>query len=105
MDNAIVSNFRAFFALIIGSKGATKKRIEGETKTQIKIPKAGMDGDIEITGATREGVSSARRRIDLIVLSSRTKQQNTHFMCVPIRQQQIKENYKRFVVNSKRDAT
>ncbi len=29
----------AFYALIIGKKGATKKRIEGETKARIFIPK------------------------------------------------------------------
>jgi activating signal cointegrator complex subunit 1 len=29
----------AYFALIIGKKGATKKRIEMETKTRITIPK------------------------------------------------------------------
>lgn len=93
-------NFRAFFALIVGSKGSTKKRIEGETKTQVKIPKAGVDGDIEVTGSTREAVSSARRRIDIIVLSSRSKQQATHFMCVPVIQPAIKENYRRFKVQT-----
>lgn len=36
MDFPVAS---AFFALLIGKKGTTKKRIEGETKTRISIPK------------------------------------------------------------------
>lgn len=90
---------RAFFKTIIGAKGATKRRIEGETKSQIKIPRAGVAGDIEIVGSTRQNVSSARRRIELIVLSSRTKHQSTHFMCVPIVQPAIRESYMKFKVN------
>lgn len=58
-----------------------------------------MTGDIEIIGSTRDSVGTARRRIDLIVLSSRSKQQSTHFLCVPITSQTIKENYRKFMVN------
>lgn len=38
--------FRTYFAYIIGSKGATKKRLETETRTKIFIPKIGHMGDI-----------------------------------------------------------
>lgn len=96
--NDISFYYRPFFSIIIGAKGATKRRIEGETRTQIKIPRPGVVGDIEITGSTRQNVSSARRRIELIVLSSRSKQQRTHFTCVPVVQSTIKENYLRFKV-------
>lgn len=77
----------------------TKKRIEAETKTIIKVPKAGStEGDIEVLGPTRASVSSARRRIELIVMGSRHKQECTHFLCVPISQASIKENYTNFKV-------
>lgn len=57
-----------------------------------------MTGDIEIIGSTRDSVGTARRRIELIVLSSRSKQQSTHFLCVPITDQTIKANYNKFMV-------
>lgn len=36
----------AFFKHIIGRKAETKRRLETETKTQIRIPKNGQDGPI-----------------------------------------------------------
>ena len=36
----------AYFGFIIGKKGETKKRLENETRTQIKIPKTGQEGDV-----------------------------------------------------------
>lgn len=35
-----------FFKYIIGKKGETKKRLESETRTQIKVPRQHEDGDI-----------------------------------------------------------
>lgn len=35
-----------FYKFIIGAKGATLKRLASDTKTQIKIPKLGQDGDV-----------------------------------------------------------
>ena len=37
-----------FHKFIIGKKGETKKRLETETKTQIKVPRQIEDGDIGI---------------------------------------------------------
>lgn len=91
--------FSAFFGIIIGAKAATKRRIEGETRTQIKIPKQGMAGDVEITGASRDDVCSARRRVELIVLASRAKQSATHFVAIRISSDEIKRNYEKFVVS------
>lgn len=36
----------ALFKFIIGKKAETKKRLENETRTQIKIPKQGEEGDV-----------------------------------------------------------
>lgn len=34
------------FGLIIGKRGETKKRLESETRTEIRIPRQGDTGDI-----------------------------------------------------------
>jgi activating signal cointegrator complex subunit 1 len=88
---------RAFFAQIIGAKGAVRKRIETETKTQIRIPKQGETGDIVITGSSKNSVASSRRRVEIIVLAGRNKQQFTHFLAVPMTTAVIEE-FKRFRV-------
>ena len=36
----------AYFKFIIGKKGESKRRLESETGTQIRIPKQGTEGDI-----------------------------------------------------------
>ncbi|PSN41834.1 Activating signal cointegrator 1 complex subunit 1 [Blattella germanica] len=36
-----------YFSYIIGSKGAVRRRLENETKTQIRVPKQGQDGNIK----------------------------------------------------------
>jgi hypothetical protein len=36
----------AYFRFVIGKKGETKRRIENETRTLIRIPRQGMEGDI-----------------------------------------------------------
>lgn len=89
---------RVFYALIIGAKGTTKKRVESETKTIIKVPKPGAEGNIEVLGATRQSVCSARRRIELIVIGARHKQESTHFLCIPIVHSTIKERFTAFKV-------
>lgn len=90
---------RIFHGIIIGSQRATIKRIEGDTKTQIKIPNQRDEGPIKVLGSTRDAVSSARRRIEALVLESRTKRPPTHFTCVPITNGEIRENYRKFVVS------
>nr|CAD7433927.1 unnamed protein product [Timema monikensis] len=75
---------RVYFPYVIGQKGNTRRRLENETKTQIRVPKMGQDGDIIITGTAKKGVCAARRRIDLIVMSARQKQQFTHFISIPM---------------------
>lgn len=93
-----LSECRAFFGAIIGSKGAVKKRIEGETRTEISIPKYGSSGDIKIIGTKRDGVCAARRRIELIVINCRRKQRPTHFNCIRIHDTTIRTNFIKFKV-------
>merc|ERR1711915_644920 len=40
----------AYYSYLIGRQGATKKRIETETYTQVKIPGKGQSGDVAIIG-------------------------------------------------------
>ncbi|XP_033760277.1 activating signal cointegrator 1 complex subunit 1-like [Pecten maximus] len=74
----------ALFKHIIGRKGETRRRIENETKTQLRIPKAGQEGPIVIAGAERKGIISAKTRIDVIVGTARQKEQFTHFLSIPV---------------------
>jgi len=51
-----------------------------------------------ITGRTKSGVSAARRRINLIVMSARHKQKFTHFLSIPMAGDSIKKNFMTFRV-------
>uniref|UniRef100_A0A1B6DI35 K Homology domain-containing protein n=1 Tax=Clastoptera arizonana TaxID=38151 RepID=A0A1B6DI35_9HEMI len=85
---------RAYYAAVIGAKGATLKRIEGETKTKIRIPqRQSTDQDVVITGSTKSAVASARQRISLIVMSYRRKQPFTHFLSLPIASKSVKDGF------------
>ncbi|XP_067007831.2 activating signal cointegrator 1 complex subunit 1 isoform X2 [Anabrus simplex] len=87
---------RSYFPFIIGAKGATRRRLENETRTQIRVPRQGQDGNIIITGSDKKGVSAARRRINLIVISARQKQPFTHFLSIPMTGESIKEGFLKF---------
>ncbi|KAJ6643917.1 Activating signal cointegrator 1 complex subunit 1 [Pseudolycoriella hygida] len=84
------------YGVLVGAKGSTKKRIQFETKSTIKIPKQGVDGLVEIVGATKQSVISARRRLELIIIAARHKQDKTHFLCVPVVGQNIREKFVQF---------
>lgn len=86
----------AYFKFVIGKKGETKKRIENETCTSIKIPRAGQEGDIVIQGRDKKGVTSAKTRIDILVESGRQKIPFTHFLSLPVQHPEIAENYEIF---------
>ncbi|XP_055531299.1 activating signal cointegrator 1 complex subunit 1 [Wyeomyia smithii] len=85
-----------FFAMIIGSKGTTRRRLEAETKTQIIVPKQGTEGDITVKGSSRKAVTACRQRVELIVLGARSRQQFTHFLSVPLTANEIKTKYVKF---------
>nr|XP_022345639.1 activating signal cointegrator 1 complex subunit 1-like [Crassostrea virginica]XP_022345640.1 activating signal cointegrator 1 complex subunit 1-like [Crassostrea virginica] len=86
----------AFFKHIIGRKAETKRRLENETKTQIKIPREGVEGDIVITGPERNGVVSAKTRIDVIVDSVRRREPFTHFLSLPVTSPSVREKFLEF---------
>lgn len=86
----------AFFKHIIGRKGETRRRIENETKTQVRIPKTGQEGPIVIAGAERKGIISAKTRIDVITSSARQKETFTHFLSIPITSSQLIDRFLEF---------
>lgn len=92
----------AFFPMIIGKKGTTKKRIEAETKTRISVPRPGNNssegdqGALTVTGSAKNQVLSACHRIDLIVESSRSRMGFTHFISLPLNTQDLQQSFKIF---------
>ncbi|XP_060624809.2 activating signal cointegrator 1 complex subunit 1 [Anolis sagrei] len=84
------------YKYIIGKKGETKKKLETETRTSISIPGPGVEGEIVITGQQRNGVISARTRIDVLAESFRKKQPFTHFLSIALNQAVIQEKFLQF---------
>lgn len=79
-----VSAPSGLFKFIIGKKGETKNRLETETRTKITIPRQGQTGDIVIQGPDKQGIRSAKTRIDVLLDSGRQKQAFTHFLSIPL---------------------
>ncbi|XP_056386439.1 activating signal cointegrator 1 complex subunit 1 isoform X2 [Hyla sarda] len=84
------------FKYIIGKKGETKRNLESETHTSISIPRQGMEGKIVITGHNRNGVISARTRIELLAETFRKKQPFTHFLSFALNQPEIQDSFLKF---------
>ncbi|XP_063290015.1 activating signal cointegrator 1 complex subunit 1 [Pelobates fuscus] len=84
------------FKYIIGKKGETKRNLESDTRTSISIPRPGLEGEIVITGQHRNGVISARTRIELLAETFRKKQPFTHFLSFPLNQPEIQERFLQF---------
>nr|XP_056705979.1 activating signal cointegrator 1 complex subunit 1 [Euleptes europaea] len=84
------------YKYIIGKKGEMKNKLETETRTTISIPKPGVEGEIVITGQHRNGVISARTRIDVLVESFRKKQPFTHFLSFALNQPPMQEKLLQF---------
>ena len=71
-------------------------RLETDTKTRINIPRKGKDGDIVVTGPSRNGVALAANRIDVIVATARQRQPFTHFLSIPVNTGAVQENFLSF---------
>jgi activating signal cointegrator complex subunit 1 len=86
----------AFHKHIIGKGGEMRKRLEYETKTQIKVPRQHEHGDIVITGGSQAGVRSAKTRIDVLMTTARRRMTFTHFLSIPIGNDKIRANFDDF---------
>lgn len=89
----------AYYAYIIGKRGETKRRIEVETKTQIRVPSTGEKGEIVLQGHDKKSVVSAKTRIEVMVDSARKRQPFTHFLSIPIQSEDIVEKFEDFKFN------
>ncbi|XP_028741968.1 activating signal cointegrator 1 complex subunit 1 isoform X1 [Peromyscus leucopus] len=81
---------------IVGKRGDTKKKIEVETKTSINVPKPGHGGEIVITGQHRNGVISARTRVDVLLDTFRRRQPFTHFLAFFLNEVEVQERFLKF---------
>ncbi|XP_008834858.1 activating signal cointegrator 1 complex subunit 1 isoform X1 [Nannospalax galili] len=93
---ATVSAPSLLYKHIVGKRGDTKKKIETETKTSINIPKPGQEGEIVITGQHRNGVLSARTRIDVLLDTFRRRQPFTHFLAFFLNEVEVQERFLKF---------
>ena len=93
---AVLEIASAFFPQIIGKGGQTKSRLETDTKTKIVIPRKGKEGNIIVTGVTRNGVLAACNRIDVTVATARQRQPFTHFLSLPVNAIHIQEAFLQF---------
>ena len=81
-----------FYKYIMGREGRTKAQLEKDTKCTIKIPRRNEVGHIVVKGLTMRSVSAARQRIEVLAWSNRECEEVTHFVCVPLNQDQIMES-------------
>ncbi|XP_066597743.1 activating signal cointegrator 1 complex subunit 1 isoform X2 [Prorops nasuta] len=87
---------RSMLGYIIGAKHATRKKLESDTGTTIQIPKHEENSNITIIGSYQKGITSARRKIDFIIENSRFKLDMTHFISIPVNNQDIMDNFESF---------
>ncbi|CAL8237210.1 unnamed protein product [Boreogadus saida] len=84
------------YKYIIGKKGETRRRLESDTKTSITIPKLGIEGEIVVTGAQKNAVSSAVTRLEMLIDGFRRKQPFTHFLSFALNDSQVQEGFHAF---------
>ncbi|CAL4074250.1 unnamed protein product, partial [Meganyctiphanes norvegica] len=85
-----------YYSYLIGRQGATKKRIETETYTQIRIPGKGQSGDVAVIGKDMKTVRQAKIKIDVLVDAARKKAPFTHFISIPICANDIQQRFLQF---------
>jgi len=84
----------AFYPFLIGKKGATKKRLENETRAKVTIPRQGVENEaVVISGRSRSDVLQACERVELMVESSRRKMGFTHFLSIPLNTARMQESF------------
>nr|CAH8870072.1 unnamed protein product [Trichobilharzia regenti] len=86
-----------FHKFIIGVQHSKKKLLEDEFRCNIEIPLFSSNSSvISVTGSSKFNVLSACRRILWIVSDARIRCQPTHFICLPVACQVVKENFQKF---------
>ncbi|XP_065224309.1 uncharacterized protein LOC135848338 [Planococcus citri] len=97
-----------FLGIIIGKRGATKQRIESDTRTSIFIPRHDETGDIEIRSKNKDEILIAHQLIKELVARARSKHPYNRFISISMVNSEILENYRLFkegVLNTCKDCS
>ncbi|KAM3173614.1 hypothetical protein ACTXT7_012158 [Hymenolepis weldensis] len=95
-----VANFHVppiFYPFIIGTKHAKRQDLESEFSCRLNIPGIqSAHNQIKITAKSESNIRGVARRIAWIVSEARPKMKPTHFVCLPVVNDVIKEKYLAF---------
>ncbi|XP_015114091.1 activating signal cointegrator 1 complex subunit 1 [Diachasma alloeum] len=97
---------KAFYGFIFGRLD-TIKDLQSETNTTIPLPdsRKSWSGDVCILGSSREEIITCREKIHRIAEDSRKNIRYTHFVSIPLNNDEFKGNYKAFREQILRDPT
>lgn len=85
-----------FFKYLIGKEGKTRSMIEKDTKSSLKIPRRGELGPVVVQAATRKHLIAAKKRIEVITWSNRSREPATHFIGIPLNTDVIQNGLEKF---------
>ena len=85
-----------FFKYLIGKEGKTRSMIEKDTKSSIKIPRRGELGPVVVQAATRKHLTAAKKRIEVITWSNRSRESATHFIGIPLNTDVLQHGLEKF---------
>ncbi|KAL5967279.1 Activating signal cointegrator 1 complex subunit 1 [Taenia solium] len=86
-----------FYSRIIGAKQVKRHELESEFFCRLNIPGPQSSlSHINIIAKSEANIRSVIRRISWIVSECRTKMKPTHFVCLPVINDAIKESYLKF---------
>ncbi|XP_043070270.1 uncharacterized protein LOC6570647 [Drosophila grimshawi] len=92
---------KSFYGSLIGFKGATKRRIELETQTEIYVPRQNeISTDLVIQSKERSNVCAALRKIRLLIESLRKRMRPTHFLDVALNSGGVQQRFLKLKQNN-----
>lgn len=87
-----------FYDQITGAEsGSTRKQLQGDTMTNILVPKTDpADNSIIIEGGSKDSVIAAKLKIDRIVRAGQAMLPLTHFLTIPFTNDEIGASFMKF---------
>ncbi|CAJ0604780.1 unnamed protein product [Cylicocyclus nassatus] len=87
----------AFHGKFLGLRGDLRQEIEESTDCQLKIPKKGQTGNVEIESSVGlENVQRCLDRLELLLIDAKKKAKVTHFIAIPCTAPEIVEAFEKF---------
>lgn len=74
----------AFMGYLIGRKGEQKARLEAETRTRVRIPRAQEGQVVTVEGKSKADLVSCKNRILLLIQTARNQKPFTHMLTFPL---------------------